>query len=212
MSMMFAPAAMGQTVFPESDGSGATIGDGCPAGQFGAIPAGTIGETGFSCFGTQEKAQYYAETGQTLPEEQAPAQNPQAPSQNAACTSVQERLNAGDDSLTPAELLSCSLSPEAIGVGPSIGGPNGVGEVNECSDLPPGSQQSISCYEDLIVGLPTGPEPPFPGAEEAASTDQYTDDDMAALPDTSGPSLGGIAVGSGILLMAGSLLLRRRLS
>lgn len=57
-----------------------------------------------------------------------------------------------------------------------------------------------------------------PVSNDVTST-QYVDDGevasneaVAALPDTSGPSLGGIAVGGGILLMAGGLLLRRRLS
>lgn len=58
--------------FLENDGSGATIGDGCPAGQFGAIPPNTLGEGGFACFVTLEEAQYYAETGELLPEQQVP--------------------------------------------------------------------------------------------------------------------------------------------
>lgn len=66
MSLAFAPAAGAQTVFPQSDGSGDTIGDGCPAGEFAAIPPNTLGEGGFACFGTQEEANYYAETGQSL--------------------------------------------------------------------------------------------------------------------------------------------------
>lgn len=70
MSLMFAPAAGAQATFPQSDGSGATLGDACPAGEFGAIPAGSLGEEGFACFDTLEEAEYYAETGQLLPAEQ----------------------------------------------------------------------------------------------------------------------------------------------
>ncbi len=55
----------------------------------------------------------------------------------SACDVVQERLYAGDDSLTSAELLACGLSPEAISPtasvsalpetgGPVSGGPASV--------------------------------------------------------------------------------------
>ena len=90
-----------------------------------------------------------------------------APAQSSACDGVQDRLNAGDDSLTSAELLACGLSPEAIspcegnpdpdcgaslpeGAYPSINGPNGVGTNNACSGLPEGSPEAVACYEDLI--------------------------------------------------------------
>jgi Domain of unknown function (DUF4352) len=90
-----------------------------------------------------------------------------AEAQGTACDEVQDRLNAGDDSLTSAELLACGLSPEAInpcegnpdpscganlpeGAYPSIGGPDGVGTNNACSDLPEGSPEAVACYEDLI--------------------------------------------------------------
>ena len=90
-----------------------------------------------------------------------------AEAQDAACDQVQDRLNAGDDSLTSAELLACGLSPEAIhpcegvtdpncganlpeGAYPSINGPDGVGTNNACSDLPEGSPEAVACYEDLI--------------------------------------------------------------
>ncbi len=85
----------------------------------------------------------------------------------SACDVVKERLYAGDDSLTSAELLACGLSPEAIdpcegnpdpycganlpeGAYPSIGGPDGVGTNNACSGLPEGSPEAVACYEDLI--------------------------------------------------------------
>lgn len=64
MSMAFASVAGAQTVFPESNGSGETIGNGCPAGQFGAIPPNSLGEEGFACFDTQHEAAIYAETGE----------------------------------------------------------------------------------------------------------------------------------------------------
>lgn len=124
LSLVLAPTAGAQAVFSQSDGSGDSIGDGCPAGQFGAIPAGSLGEEGFACFDTLDEAKYYAETGQQLPEQQAPQET----------------------------------------------------------------------------------EPP------ATSTAQYGDDDVPALPDTGGPSLGAIASVLGVALLAGGILLRRRLS
>jgi hypothetical protein len=144
-----------------------------------------------------------------------------APSENAACEAVGDRLNAGDDTLTSAELLACGLSPEAIspceGVPdpncnnegfPSIGGPNGVGENNECSGLPPGSPEAVACFEDLIAGLGGGSESASPTASATASpTASPTATATASatsLPETGGVSvlaLGSLAllVGSGIM-------------
>ena len=76
---------------------------------------------------------------------------PAAVAQNATCDQVVYRLYAGDSSLTPAELLSCGKSPEAIGAGPSINGPYGVGTNNVCSGLPQGSTESVACFEELIA-------------------------------------------------------------
>jgi len=69
------------------------------------------------------------------------------------CEETRNRIFAGDPSLTPAELLSCGLSPEAIGARPSINGPYGVGAVNECSYLPQGSPESVACYEWLVASM-----------------------------------------------------------
>ena len=44
----------------------------------------------------------------------------------------------GGINLTAADLLSCGMSPEAIGAQLSINGPYGVGRENECSYLPLG--------------------------------------------------------------------------
>lgn len=59
----------------------------------------------------------------------------------------------------------------------------------------------------------------FQPADDGVAATQYADDDMAdndddmtALPDTGGFSLGGIAAGAGALLIAGGLLLKRRLT
>ena len=143
---------------------------------------------------------------------------PTAMAQNAACQDVQDRLNAGDSTLTSAELLACGLSPEAIspceGVPdpncnaegfPSIGGPSGVGENNACSGLPPGSAEAIACYEELIANM---------GATPTATTEQYTPPVAAeqytpaapALPITGGPAL--LLPAAGVLLGAGLLGLR----
>src|SRR5215216_7648013 len=73
--------------------------------------------------------------------------------QNATCDQVVDRIYAGDPYLTPAELLSCGKSPEAIGAGPSINGPYGVGMNNVCSDLPQGSPESVACFEELIASM-----------------------------------------------------------
>jgi hypothetical protein len=78
---------------------------------------------------------------------------PTATTQNASCDEVRDRLNVGDSSLIPAELLSCGLSPEAIGAGPSINGPYGVGTDNVCSGLPQGSPKSVACLEELIANM-----------------------------------------------------------
>jgi len=78
---------------------------------------------------------------------------PAAVAQNATCDQVRDRIYAGDPALTPAELLSCGMSPEAIGAGPSINGPYGVGTNNVCSGLPQGSPESVSCFEELIANM-----------------------------------------------------------
>ena len=59
----------------------------------------------------------------------------------------------GGINLTAADLLSCGMSPEAIGAGPSINGPYGVGTDNECSYLPKGSPEAKSCFEWLIWSM-----------------------------------------------------------
>lgn len=59
----------------------------------------------------------------------------------------------GGANLNAADLLSCGMSPEAIGAQPSINGPYGVGKDNECSYLPLGSPEAKSCYEWLIWSM-----------------------------------------------------------
>jgi hypothetical protein len=129
---------------------------------------------------------------------------PTALAQNNACSEVQDRVNAGDPSLTPAELLACGLSPEAIGAGPSIGGPTGVGENNACSDLPQGSPEAVACFEELIANM---------GAVPTATTDQYIPTQpqpqapaTTALPDTGGPAL--LLPAAGVLLVTGLIGMR----
>ena len=117
-----------------------------------------------------------------------------ASAQRSACDDVQDRLNAGDDSLTSAELLACGLSPEAIdpcegnpdpycganlpeGAYPSINGPEGVGPDNACSGLAEGSPEAVACYEDLI-----GTASPSASASASASSS------APALPETGGPA------------------------
>ena len=69
------------------------------------------------------------------------------------CEETRSRVFAGDPYLTSAELLSCGMSPEAIGAGPSIQGPYGVGRENACSYLPQGSPESVYCFEELIASM-----------------------------------------------------------
>ncbi len=144
-----------------------------------------------------------------------------APAQSSACDEVQDRLNAGDDSLTSAELLACGLSPEAIspcegnpdpdcganlpeGAYPSINGPDGVGTDNACSGLPEGSPEAVACYEDLIgtaspdaSGSASASAPPSASASSSAS----------ALPETGGPAPAfalfplALLVGTGLLAL-----------
>jgi hypothetical protein len=78
---------------------------------------------------------------------------PAAVAQSATCDQVSYRISTGDSSLTPAELFSCGMSPEAIGAGPSINGPYGVGTNNVCSGLPQGSPESVACFEELIASM-----------------------------------------------------------
>src|SRR5215212_7202193 len=59
----------------------------------------------------------------------------------------------GGANLNAADLLSCGMSPEAIGAQPSINGPYGVGRENEFSSLPLGSPEAKSCYEWLIWSM-----------------------------------------------------------
>jgi hypothetical protein len=136
----------------------------------------------------------------------------------SACDLVKERLYAGDDSLTSAELLACGLSPEAIspceGVPdpncnnegyPSIGGPNGVGENNACSSLPEGSPEAVACYEDLIANLGSSSASPSASPSASSSASASPTAPLSALPETGGPvsvlALGSLAllVGSGIM-------------
>jgi len=136
----------------------------------------------------------------------------------SACDLVKERLYAGDDSLTSAELLACGLSPEAIspceGVPdpncnnegyPSIGGPNGVGENNACSSLPEGSPKAVACYEDLIANLGSSSASPSASPSASSSASASPTASLSALPETGGPAsvlaLGSLAllVGSGIM-------------
>lgn len=75
----------------------------------------------------------------------------------------------------------------------------------------------IAC-EGLESGAPedmAASQQPTATPEPAQTTaDQYTDDteEMTSLPDTGGFSLSGIAAGAGALLVAGGVLLGRRLS
>ena len=146
-----------------------------------------------------------------------------AQAQSVACDDVQDRLDAGDDSLTSAELLACGLSPEAIdpcegnpdpscgaslpgGAYPSIGGPDGVGTDNACSDLPAGSPEAVACYEALIGTA-------SPGASSSASdsaspaTSAGASSSASALPDTGGPASAlalaplALLVGTGLLAL-----------
>ena len=110
-----------------------------------------------------------------------------ASAQSSACGEVQDRLNAGDEGLTSAELLACGLSPEAIdpcegnpdpncganlpeGAYPSIGGPDGVGADNACSGLPEGSPEAVACYEDLIGTASPGTSPSASSSASASAS------------------------------------------
>ena len=73
-------------------------------------------------------------------------------------------FTGGAANLNAADLLSCGMSPEAIGAQPSINGPYGVGKDNECSYLPLGSPEAKSCYEWLIWSMGYTGEP-VPGVE-----------------------------------------------
>ena len=100
---------------------------------------------------------------------------PAAVAQNTACDQVRDRLNAGDGSLTSAELLACGLSPEAIGAGPSINGPNGVGRDNACSGLPQGSPEAVACFEELIASRGTVAEQPEVEVKTETETEVKTE-------------------------------------
>ena len=142
-----------------------------------------------------------------------------ADAQSSACDEVQDRLNAGDDSLTSAELLACGLSPEAInpcegnpdpncgtslpeGAYPSINGPDGVGTNNACSDLPEGSPEAVACYEDLI-----GTASPGASSSVSSSASAGASSSASALPDTGGPAAAlaliplALLVGTGLLAL-----------
>ena len=142
-----------------------------------------------------------------------------AGAQSAACDDVQDRLGAGDDSLTSAELLACGLSPEAInpcegnpdpdcdaslpgGAYPSIGGPDGVGTDNACSDLPEGSPEAVACYEDLI-----GTASPGASSGASSSASAGASSSASALPDTGGPASALALVPLALLLGTGLLAL-----
>ncbi len=135
------------------------------------------------------------------------------------CDQVQDRLNAGDDSLTSAELLTCGLSPEAIspceGVPnpncnnegfPSIGGPNGVGVNNECSGLPEGSPEAVACYEEIIANL--GSSSASPSASPSASSSASASASASVLPETGGPVSVMALVPLALLVGTGILTLR----
>lgn len=141
-----------------------------------------------------------------------------ASAQSSACDDVQDRLNAGDESLTSAELLACGLSPEAIspcegnpdpncganlpeGAYPSINGPDGVGANNACSDLPEGSPEAVACYEDLIGTA-------SPGASPGASSSASDSSSASALPETGGPVSVMALVPLALLVGTGLLALR----
>ena len=144
-----------------------------------------------------------------------------AEAQSSACDEVRNRLDAGDDTLTSAELLACGLSPEAIspcegnpdpscganlpeGAYPSIGGPGGVGTDNACSDLPEGSPEAVACYEDLI-------ETASPGASGSASVSAppsaSASSSASALPETGGPASAFALVPLAFLVGTGLLAL-----
>jgi hypothetical protein len=137
----------------------------------------------------------------------------------SACDLVQERLNAGDDSLTSAELLACGLSPEAIspceGVPdpncnnegyPSIGGPNGVGENNACSSLPEGSPEAVACYEDLIANLGSSSASPSASPSASSSASASPTASLSVLPETGGGPISVLALGSLALLVGSGIM------
>ena len=139
--------------------------------------------------------------------------------QNSSCAQVRDRLNAGDDNLTSAELLACGLSPEAInpcegnpdpscarnlppGAFPSINGPNGVGRNNACSGLPQGSPEAVACFEELIANLGESQQPQLEPEPKMEQTQPKV------LPKTSGPAIeslfraGTLLLGSGVVACA----------
>lgn len=64
MAMAASPAVAQSFATTPSDGSGDSLENACPAGQFAALPPNTPGEIGFRCFATQEAAENYSSTGQ----------------------------------------------------------------------------------------------------------------------------------------------------
>ena len=92
--------------------------------------------------------------------------------------------------------------------------PNGLDADNDgiaCETL------SSGMMEDGTAAAPedgVSPEQTATPDTDQATPDQYADDsgEMTALPDTGGFSLAGIAAGAGALLIAGGLLLKRRLT
>lgn len=123
VSLVFSSGAMAQsTQVTPSDGSGDTLGDACPAGQFPAIPAGSLGEIGFRCFDTAEEAEYYSNTGQLLPE-QPQVQQPQQTAPTAPAAQYEDGGMA-DDEMTqlpstggPALPLAAAFTMLLLGAG-----------------------------------------------------------------------------------------------
>lgn len=107
-----------------------------------------------------------------------------------------------------AEESGASIAAQAANNGFSSDEANELGLAVANGELTFEEAQATISGEDEMVPQTA------PVEETAAPTAQYANesDEMTALPDTGGFSLGGIAAGAGALLVAGGLLLRRRLT
>ena len=71
----------------------------------------------------------------------------------------------------------------------------------------------VAC-EGLLPGGQEGASEQYDTTSQPATGDQYAEDkgETNTLPDTSGPPLGAVGAGAGLLLVAGGLLVKRRLA
>lgn len=215
MSLVFAHAATAQQQLTAEDfrefGTG---GYGCEADQYVASAAGDPGEASLRCFDSAEAAATYSNTGQ-LPQTSEPQQQTQQPALGNSRAEALDPANYDRSEINPnGPCFDPTLSQDVAGVpvrdlalayvnrNDPVGTPlvspldydnDGIA----CNGLTQAEAQAISSGDT---------------DEETTTGGQYEEDQMTSLPDTGGYSLETLAGGAGVLLIAGGILLRRRLS